>query len=814
MTEDDRSLSLDRFLPYAAGIFVLALVIRVVHLLQIRTASFFPLLMGDAQSYHSWAQELAAGDWVGTEVFYQAPLYPYFLGLVYTLFGEGPMVVRMSQAVLGALACVLLTYAGWRLFSRQAGIAAGIMLACYAPAIFFDSLVQKSVLDAVFLCLTLALVSPLMTRPLASHGLGAWVGVGIAVALLVLSRENALVFVAVLLFWLAWSRREDGPVRWRLTAAFVAGLAMVLLPVAARNLAVGGEFYLTTSQFGPNFYIGNNPGASGIYQPLRFGRGDPRFERLDATELAEEATGETLTPAQVSRYWTGEALSYIGTQPMDWVQLMGRKIRLAWNASEVADTEDQLSYADRSVLLRLSGVIWHFGILAPLAVVGVWACWARRHELELMYLMLGAYAVTLVAFAIMARYRYPLVPFLVLLAAVGVTRLPELVRQAPRPQLAGVGAAVVALAIFSNWPMYSMAQMRAVTESNVGTELQVQGRVDEAIALYQDALSRNPNNAVAHSNLGTAYAAAGRFDDAIASHRTALELAPNDAEGYFNLANALASRGDLEDAVSQFREAVRVDGTFAEALVNMGNALVDLGRVDEAATEYRRAAALRPEWGQSFNNLGLLASARGDIDESIAEFRRAIEAEPDYAEAHTNLAAALQLSGDIETALGHFRRAVELDPDNPAAHNDLGMALGGREEVGEALQHFRRAVELAPDFVEARGNLAMALRMVGQPSDAVAEYQQIIQLNPDSAVAHNELGITLAEQGQLEAALVEFRRAIDLMPEFAGAHGNLGVTLQMQGDQAAAIASFEEALRLAPESAELQARLDAARAGR
>ena len=94
----------------------------------------------------------------------------------------------------------------------------------------------------------------------------------------------------------------------------------------------------------------------------------------------------------------------------------------------------------------------------------------------------------------------------------------------------------------------------------------------------------------------------------------------------------------------------------------------------------------------------------------------------------------------------------------------------------------------------------------------MAEYQEIIQLNPDSAVAHNELGITLAGQGQLDAALSEFRRAIELMPEFAGAYGNRGVVLQMQGDQAAAIASFEEALRLAPGSAELQVRLDGARA--
>src|SRR5262245_10489368 len=83
----------DRFLPAAAAIFLVALTIRLVHLFQIRRAPFFALLMGDAQSYHAWAKQLAAGDWIGSGIFYQAPLYPYFLGLVYTLLGETPTTV-------------------------------------------------------------------------------------------------------------------------------------------------------------------------------------------------------------------------------------------------------------------------------------------------------------------------------------------------------------------------------------------------------------------------------------------------------------------------------------------------------------------------------------------------------------------------------------------------------------------------------------------------------------------------------------------------------------------------------------------------
>ena len=50
--------------------------------------------MGDARGYDAWARRLAAGDWIGTDVFYQAPLYPYFLGVVYALAGHDLLAVR------------------------------------------------------------------------------------------------------------------------------------------------------------------------------------------------------------------------------------------------------------------------------------------------------------------------------------------------------------------------------------------------------------------------------------------------------------------------------------------------------------------------------------------------------------------------------------------------------------------------------------------------------------------------------------------------------------------------------------------------
>ena len=168
-------------------------------------------------------------------------------------------------------------------------------------------MLQKSVLDIFFVCLGLWLVSVVATKPSGR----AWAGLGLALGTMMLTRENALVFPLVLIPWVAL--RGEIPVRERGTyvAMFLLGISLVLVPVSTRNWVVGGEFHLTTSQFGHNLYIGNNPAADGTYAPLLQGRGDPRIERLDAIALAERALGKQLTPAEVSGFYTERALRYI-----------------------------------------------------------------------------------------------------------------------------------------------------------------------------------------------------------------------------------------------------------------------------------------------------------------------------------------------------------------------------------------------------------------------------------------------------------------------------------------------------------------------
>ncbi len=752
---------------YVLGIFLVALAVRLVHVYQLRASPFFDILLGDAHGYDEWARRIAGGEWIGRDVFYQAPLYPYFLGAIYRLIGHNLLAVRIIQATIGSMSCALLALSGQRFFSPKVGLVAGIGLAIYAPAIFFDGLLQKSVLDVFFLSLSLWLISLLLDQ---RDDRRIWLALGVAMGALSLTRENALVFIVVILAWClvrlkpdtttvkrskakkeadvvsgfpptpkAPARLAEGPFgreggsRTRNAAIFIAGLAIVLLPVAIRNYAVGGGFYLTTSQFGPNFFIGNNPNADGTYMSLRFGRGAPEYERQDATELAEHATGRTLTPSDVSSYWTDRALDFITAHPAQWVSLMGRKLLLLVNATEMLDTESQESYAEWSWPLRLGGWFGHFGVLVPLAVLGMFLAWPERRRVAILYAMTGVYTASVLMFYVFARYRLPLVPFFMLFAAAALCRIPSLVIQARErfggapqrdtrlkvPEFSASSAVsalivVVVVAVIANWPILSKSLMIAITETNLAVALQAQGRPAEAADHYRRAIAIQPDYAPAYGNLGVTERAMGEVDKAIQIYQQALSIKPDYPDAHYNLANALLEKNQPAEAAEHFRIALKSIPDAAGVSNNLGIALAAQGKGADAIAAFRAAVASEPTSAVAHRNLGDSLSSAGQTAEAIAEFRRAVELDPNDPDAHYNFGVVLLDTGRFDDAIAEFRATLRITPQSPEAHNNLGIALGSKGNVDAAIEEFQKALALKPGFADAERNLATARAQRGR----------------------------------------------------------------------------------------------------
>lgn len=706
------------------GVWLAAAALRLAHLLLLRGTELDNVLLGDALAYDAWAQRLAAGDWLGDTVFYQAPLYPYFLGVIYSLAGHDLWVVKVTQSLLGACSCVFVGRAAAVLFSRRAGLLAGFLAALCPPLVFFDCLIQKAVLDTFFF--TLACL--LCVSAAARAGRWRWLAAGLALGLLVLTRENALALLPLPLLWAF----QHG--RWRAALLALAGIALVLLPVMIRNRAVGGDFQLTTMQMGPNFYIGNNENANGTYQPLLPWRGDAKYERTDATELAEKEAGRALTPGEVSSFWMNKSLDYIRSQPGHWLRLMGKKWLLVWNAAELGDTEEQAAYAAYSPILRLPAWFLHFGVLCPLAVAGAVWTWRDWRRTWLLLALGFCYAASVAAFYVFARYRLPLFPIAIVFASAALTALPGRLRGLrEKTTLAGLAAALAA-AVFVNWPVPNRGYEGGVTWRNIGMWHASEKRHEQALVCFEKVLALAPDSQEGHAGMGLALGELGRYDEAIAHLEIVVRQNPAFPDARMNLGNALFGKRRHAEALPHLEAALRLKPDSAETQYNYGNVLLHLGRPDAAAERFRKAIELKPDLADAHNNLGALLLSSGRLQEALPHLQKVCELQPNKAGAHANLGVALRMSGQVAEAVAAYQKALAADPAQLAALANLAWILATHPDP--AFRDGPRALELASKANTESGgshpvvllSLAAAQAECGQFSEAETTLNAALRL--------------------------------------------------------------------------------------
>ena len=236
--------------------------------------------------------------------------------------------------------------------------------------------------------------------------------------------------------------------------------------------------------------------------------------------------------------------------------------------------------------------------------------------------------------------------------------------------------------------------------------------------LWEHAQNVTTGNYLAYNNSGVTLAKQGKMDQAILAFSEALRIEPGYADVHNNLGKALASQGRLGEAIAEYSDAVSIKPGFAEAHYNMGNALADQGRTDEAIAQYSQALRIKPDFPGAHDSLGSVL---------------------DSPEAHDNLGVALAKQGKVDEAIGEFREALRIKPDDPVTHNNLGIGLAKQGKMDEAIHEFQEAVRIQPDYAEAHNNLGYVLASQGRVDQAIAQYSEVLRIAPDFPEARRSL---------------------------------------------------------------------------
>jgi tetratricopeptide (TPR) repeat protein len=264
------------------------------------------------------------------------------------------------------------------------------------------------------------------------------------------------------------------------------------------------------------------------------------------------------------------------------------------------------------------------------------------------------------------------------------------------------------------------------------TNLQVKHWQND-ITLFEHTLAATSNNFIIHYNIGLVLDRQGKTQEAIAHYAEALRIKPDFVRAHNNLGLVLAGQGKTQEAVAHYAEALRIKPDYAQAHNNLGVVLAGQGKTQEAVAHYAEALRIKPDYAEAHNNLGNALGRQGKTQEAVAHFAEALRIKPDYAEVHNNLGLVLVGQGKTQEAIAHFAEALRIKPDYAEAHNNLGITLAGQGKTQEAVAHFAEALRIKPDYARAHISLGLVYLMIGNKSSALGEYKILKKINPELA---------------------------------------------------------------------------------
>ncbi len=341
-----------------------------------------------------------------------------------------------------------------------------------------------------------------------------------------------------------------------------------------------------------------------------------------------------------------------------------------------------------------------------------------------------------------------------------------------------------------------------------GNTLCFEGRYQEGIASYDEALKIKPDYHEIWGLRGIALGELGRYEEAIASYDNAWNRLGNasgnlgrDEEAIIMFLKlrgiALRGLGRYEEAIISYDNILKIKPDLHEAWYFRGIALRGLGRYEEAITSYDEALKIKPDYHEAWNSKGvILCDFLKLYEKAIVAFDNALKIKPDYHEAWHNRGVALLQLGRYEEAITSYGNALKIKPDYHEAWYNRGDALFNLGRLEEAITSYDNALKIKPDDHNAWNSRGTTLDNLGRLEEAIASYDNALKIKPDNHTAWFNRGVVLKDLGRNEEAIASYDNALKIKPDLYKAWNNRGNALFDLGRNEEAVASYDQALTL------------------
>jgi tetratricopeptide (TPR) repeat protein len=692
------------------AIFLVAIAYRVACFYDAGGHPLFRFPVVDAQYHDEWAKRMAAGDWLGhgPDDVFKPPLYPGFLAVVYSIFGQSIRLIQWLQHILGAFSCVFIAILGGRLVGRRAGIIAGFLAAGFGPYVFFELQLLTPTLSLFLNTLATILLLPSWKDRCYGRLLVAGILLGLSIGI----RPDVIIPALLFLSFLVFENRHmlNRQLAARLSCLLV-GILVIISPIIVRNYHLTKQFIPISSNSGINLYVGNSAGSDGISAvPVGL-----RWERL----ICRVPQDVLEKPATASRWWIKAARCEIMTDPAAALSRLGCKALAFLNRREFRNNICYHFMQRESWPLLLSP--FQLALILPLAVCGLVGMWCSsspilRRTLVLCVLWIAGYWAIGVAFFVTARFRLPATPFLILPAG---WALVDIVNALQRRQWRSM-TAYIAVALGAGlicWPQWFGAPEDSWVRDNV--------------------------------NFSNSLSAAGNTQKAIYTCRRAIEIEPHDPDAHYLLGRLLLP-GNPVNALEHFEIARKQIPDSPSLLLAIGQVYLQIGDLSQGQQTLRKLINLsekinmwpkRSAWATAY-----ILLAKIEPLQAIEYWEKAWSIDP-----RTTAEAAFLQHRELPRVLKTFHSEVLEKPWDWYSRANLGMALLETGRADEAVETFRKAARLAPDREGIPFQLARALLQAGKTDQAVQILDRLAEELPQCGLLDqvNELRASIRRKNSV-----------------------------------------------------------------